>query len=866
VRWGIAQRTAAGSTVLALVVAAGFGGLIVAIAQLQHTSDRAEHAATEIVTADALERLVTDLETGERGFVITGEDRFLEPVLRARTRIPALERRLNELVARDAEPAERARVAALMRAIDAYDRDHVTRVVAAARTDPARARRLVASGSGKRLTDAIRAGFAELTGAQEGLLVERRRSAAAAARRAYWLAGVAAGIALLLVLAFAWLLRRLVVRPVRELARGARRFGSGELSARVEVDAEGEVAELGAAFNEMAASLEGALRELLVEQERIERLFRFTERISAETDVEELAIAALDELAELTGASVGALYVSDGDELWLAAHHGIGEHELRPFARADRVTLGRPGELVLPLRHGERLVGIALLARATGGQLDPESADAAERLAGSVAIALANDLAYREARRIADVNQIVLDSTRDGIVMLDRDGQRVLVNAAYERLMDELGVPPHESFAERLAAFAQVTTEPEAFEASMRALIADAEVEAVSEFAAAASGRSFQLFSSPAREDGAYVGRVYVLHEVTREREADRLKSELLATVSHELRTPLAGILGFAELLQRRELDPDTRSAYLETVHQEAQRLTRLINDFLDLQRIEEGALSLVFEPLDVRDVVAEQIENHQRWSAAHTLELSAPDEPTEVLGDQARIAQVAGNLLSNAIKYSPAGGSVQVILEADGDAVRASVRDEGIGIAEADQPRIFEKFFRVDSSDTREIGGTGLGLALSREIVEAHGGRMGFKSRLGAGSTFWFELPSLAALGDGRRRVVLVEPDESGLTGLLEESGLRVDAAASGAEALRRLAGDPPALVCVDVALPGPLDGWELLAHLMTRPEAASTPILAVTAPSGTRLASALGAAGVVAKPVERAQLLAVVRRLLAP
>jgi signal transduction histidine kinase/CheY-like chemotaxis protein len=688
---------------------------------------------------------------------------------------------------------------------------------------------------------------------------------AAAAQRAYWLAGVAGGIALLLVLAFAWLLRRRVVHPLRELARSAQRFGRGELSARVDVGAEGEVGELGAAFNEMAASLEGALRELMAEQDRIERLFRFSERISAETDVEELAIAALDELADLTGASVGALYAGDGEDLWLAAHRGVGEHELRPFAHSEQVALGRPGELVLPLRHGGRLVGVALLARAAGGSLDPESVAAAERLAGTVATALANDLAYREARRVADINQIVLDSTRDGIVMLDREGRRVLINAAYERLMEELGVPDDPSYSERLASFAAVTTEPAAFQAAIQALVGDSEVEAVSEFTAAASGRSFQLFSSPARENGAYVGRVYVLHEVTRERESDRLKTELLATVSHELRTPLAGILGFAELLQRRELDPATRGAYLETVHREAQRLTRLINDFLDLQRIEEGALSLALEPLHLREVMAEQIELHARESREHALELVAPDEPTEVLADPARVAQVIGNLLSNAIKYAPAGGPVRATVETRDDVVRVSVRDEGIGIAEADQPRIFEKFFRVDSSDTREIGGTGLGLALSREIVEAHGGRMGFESTLGVGSTFWFELPSLASLGDGRPRAVLVESRESGLAELLEEqAGLRVDSAASGPEALRRIAADPPALICLDVALPAPLDGWELLAHLQTRPETATTPVVAITAPSGARRAAALGAASVVAKPVERTELLAAVQRLL--
>ena len=256
-------------------------------------------------------------------------------------------------------------------------------------------------------------------------------------------------------------------------------------------------------------------------------------------------------------------------------------------------------------------------------------------------------------------------------------------------------------------------------------------------------GELLSAFNSMTR--ALELARRELLQQNERLRESEQHKRDLISMVSHEIRTPLASVVGFTSLLLERDFSPEEQRRYLEIIDQQARRLAGLAGDFLDVQLLEGGGLSFDYAPFDLVELASEQARLFFSHTSEHSIELDVPDAPVVVNADRDRIAQVIGNLLSNAIKYSPSGGRVRLLLTVNEKGAQLSVEDEGMGIPAADRARIFEKFFR-GSDAAAAISGTGLGLAVAREIVTSHGGRIDVESEPGRGSTFTVRLPRVPA------------------------------------------------------------------------------------------------------------------------
>ena len=367
----------------------------------------------------------------------------------------------------------------------------------------------------------------------------------------------------------------------------------------------------------------------------------------------------------------------------------------------------------------------------------------------TVAVLLtARSLDRSDARRRQSEQRLraILGSIGEGVVTTDADGVITSVNQAMERLS---GWPRDEAAGHRygevfpvVARKGQPVPDNEQF---LTLAIARRKVVASRGFGVSLLTRDGRLVpvgitAAPVLDgEGELAGGVAVVREVSHEQEVDRMKSSLVSTASHELRTPLTMIQGFAELLKTRDLGPEQVRDAAEQIHGSAERLSRLIDDLLSVSRIEAGRLEVRAAPVELAPLIDDAVAP---FSGGRAIRVDLDGASPTVIADPDLVHRILTNLLSNAIKYSPAESMVGVSVHEKGSKVEVAVSDRGVGMTGAERGQLFSKFFRADRPEVRQAGGTGLGLFITKNLVEMQGGEMRVESEPGQGSTFTFTLP----------------------------------------------------------------------------------------------------------------------------
>ncbi|MDT7960840.1 MAG: ATP-binding protein [Armatimonadota bacterium] len=391
-----------------------------------------------------------------------------------------------------------------------------------------------------------------------------------------------------------------------------------------------------------------------------------------------------------------------------------------------------------------------------GGHFIDEDVRLLERMARNAAAVIAGMRLYQAILEEKEELVHTIESLRAGLILVHQNGRINQMNAAARRVFglgpDVLG----KNYAEIIPN--------EVIRNMIRAALEEEKEGDLVEITVQIDGKEhiYQVQNAIVRgEDQRPMGTVMIFNDITEIRNLERMKSAFVATVSHELRTPLTAIKGFISTLLMDSEDaftPEERREFYSIIDQETDRLTRLINDLLNIARIEAGeSLKPVYKQVDFYTLSKKVVMIQQQATSKHTIIHDVPPDLPKIIADEDKVDQILTNLLSNAIKYSPNGGEIRVkAWEEDADHIIFYVSDQGIGIPKEHLTKVFEKFHRVDNSDTRKQYGTGLGLYLVKHLVEViHGGQIWVESEVGVGSTFYVRLPKVPpAVKEGKEQV----------------------------------------------------------------------------------------------------------------
>ena len=508
---------------------------------------------------------------------------------------------------------------------------------------------------------------------------------------------------------------------------------------------------------ELAARLEQVNRQLEQRIKELTILYGISKSVTSLLDLDRLLARIVEATMYVTRAEETSLFLLDETtrDLQLRSVQGVGDREARPVRKSTGDTVVRevmdtgraalipiagtheppPPEsrLAVPLRARGGTIGVLHATRKMAMEpFSDRDRYQLSLLADYAAIAIENARLFAEVEEQRSKLETILIGSEDLIIVTDELGLVLLANPA---AMDAFSLEMEEMIGNPLLEVAGSEALDRLFNLPLISNgVRNLEVPLI-------DGRTFYASLSPVAD----VGWALIMRDISHLRELDKMKSDFVAAITHDLRSPLTAIQGSIALLPELGELTDEQQEFAERAMRNAEHMDTLIRNLLDIGRIEAG-LEMEMEPIRLDAVIEEVVANLLGAARSKGLILKAvvPNDVPPVRGNHTRLMQVMTNLLDNAIRYTPSGGNITVRVEEDGDHVTVSVSDTGVGIPAHAKARIFDKFYRVEGAETRELEGIGLGLATVKSIVEKHGGQISVKSTEGEGSTFYFSLPQV--------------------------------------------------------------------------------------------------------------------------
>jgi PAS domain S-box-containing protein len=512
---------------------------------------------------------------------------------------------------------------------------------------------------------------------------------------------------------------------------------------------------------------------LLIQQR--DYLLDISRALTSQLSLNEVLRQILESATEMLGGQAGLIALSDqdGETFTVRASYGIQPAVLHLFAPlltdiphadpdsfvipelnrkmrlvARAAGMGLHQVVALPMAIGSELAGVVYIFRVHGGRFTSNETRMLQSFADQAAIAVHNARLYEQVATEKRRLDAILRRSADGIMILYPDLTIESINLALARMTGWRVADAVGAHHDELIHWAQRETEID-LEAAVAAtwpldeqsmLYVEGDLLHTSGSTISVGISYAPLFDS----QGRLLNIIGNIRDITRFREAEEAKTTFMSVISHELKTPVSVIKGYASTLNREDVEWDRQTVIngLTVIDEETDKLADLIDNLLDVSRLQIGTFKLEFGQVRLPELAERVAEKFRLQTTEHEIVVRFPEDFPTIQGDERRLGQVLNNLVSNAIKYSPNGGQIVIDGQPVDDGVKVSVHDQGIGLSPAQQERIFERFYRVDNASTRETQGVGLGLYIVRSIIDQHGGYVWVESEPGQGTTFSFVLP----------------------------------------------------------------------------------------------------------------------------